>query len=395
MTSLAASTLSRLECGNCGRVHEALKLQGLCGRCDRPLLARYDLGQAAATLKLPEMAGRRPDMWRYGEVLPLAGEPVSLGEGWTPLIRAPRLGADLGVDDLLIKDESLNPTGSFKARGLSAAINMARERGVTRVVMPTAGNAGVATAAYAAAANLAAEIFCPADTPVAFVHAIKLLGARVHLVDGLIDQCGAAARKAAATGDAFDLSTLKEPYRLEGKKTMGYELVEQMGGRLPDVIFYPTGGGTGLIGMWKAFQEMEEMGWIGAERPRMVSVQAAGCAPMVRAFAAGATRAEPWENASTLAAGLRVPGAVGDMLILSCLRASGGTAVAVTDEEMLAGVRLLGRLAGVLAAPEGGATVAAARRLRREGFLAPDHTVVLFNTGTALSYMDVLAGAAR
>lgn len=392
MIPLPASTLSRLECSNCGRVHEALKLQGLCGHCDRPLLARYNLGKAGATLKLHEMAGRRADMWRYGEVLPVAGEPVSLGEGFTPLLRAPRLGANLGVDDLRVKDESLNPTGSFKARGLSAAINMARERGVAKVVMPTAGNAGVATAAYAAAANLEAEIFCPADTPVAFVQAMKLLGARVHLVDGLIDRCGAAAREAAAAGDAFDLSTLKEPYRLEGKKTMGYELVEQMGGCLPDVIFYPTGGGTGLIGMWKAFQEMEEMGWIGSARPRMVSVQAAGCAPMVRAFAAGATRAVPWENASTLAAGLRVPGAVGDMLILSCLRDSGGTAVAVTDEEMLAGVRLLGRLAGVLAAPEGGATVAAARRLREEGYLAAGDTVVLFNTGTALSYMDVLAG---
>jgi threonine synthase len=395
MTTCAASTLSRLECGNCGHVHDALALQGLCVRCDRPLLARYDLEKAGETLKLQEMSGRRPDMWRYGEVLPVAGEPVSLGEGLTPLLRAPRLGAELGVDDLRIKDESLNPTGSFKARGLSAAINMARARGVARVVMPTAGNAGVATAAYAAAANLAAEVYCPADTPVAFVHAIRLLGARVQLVDGLIDQCGAEARKAAAIGDAFDLSTLKEPYRLEGKKTMGYELVEQMGGCLPHVIFYPTGGGTGLIGMWKAFQEMEEMGWIGSARPRMVSVQAAGCAPIVRAFAAGATTAAPWENASTLASGLRVPGAVGDMLILSCLRASGGTAVAVTDEEMLEGVRLLGRLAGVLAAPEGGATVAAARRLRREGFLAADEKVVLFNTGTALSYMDVLAGALR
>jgi len=370
----------------------AQKLQGLCGKCARPLLARYDLKQAATTLNLKALAGRRPDMWRYAEMLPVTGEPVSLGEGFTPLISAPRLGAELGVDDLLIKDESLNPTGSFKARGLSAAINMARERGVEKVVIPTAGNAGVATAAYAAAASLVADIYCPADTPSAFVHAMKILGARVHLVDGLIDECGAMARKVAAGGEAFDLSTLKEPYRLEGKKTMGYELVEQMDGRLPDVIIYPTGGGTGLIGMWKAFQEMEELGWIGSARPRMVSVQADGCAPMVRAFAAGATTATPWENASTLASGLRVPGGVGDMLILSCLRASHGTAVAVADEEMLAGVRLLGRLAGVLAAPEGGATVAAASRLRREGFLDPGDSVVLFNTGTALSYMDVLAG---
>ncbi len=393
--TMGACTLTHLECSACGLRHEAGSVQSLCTACKRPLLARYDTARAASTLQPGMMAGRRSDLWRYAEMLPAAGEPVALGEGWTPLLATPRLGAELGIADLRVKDEALNPTGSFKARGLAMAVTMARERGVKQLVIPTAGNAGVATAAYAAAAGMEARVFCPSDTPATFMGAMELLGARVHLVDGLIDQCGAAAREAVAADGGFDLSTLKEPYRLEGKKTMGYELAEQMNGCLPDVIIYPTGGGTGLVGMWKAFDEMEALGWIDTGRPRMVSGQAEGCAPMVRAFKAGASHAEPWENATTLASGLRVPGAVGDLLILSCLRDSEGTAVAVSDEEMVAGAGLLGHAAGILAAPEGGATVAAARRLREDGFLGGDETVVLFNTGTALTYMDALTGTLR
>ena len=393
--AMGAGTLTHLECSACGLRHEAGSLQSLCTACKRPLLARDDIRRAALTLQPGAMAGRRSDLWRYGEMLPALGAPVALGEGWTPLLSTPALGRELGITDLRVKDEALNPTGSFKARGLALAVTMARERGVQQVVIPTAGNAGVATAAYAAAAGMEARVFCPGDTPASFVGAMELLGARVDLVEGLIDRCGAAARQAVADEGGFDLSTLKEPYRLEGKKTMGYELAEQMQGRLPDVIIYPTGGGTGLVGMWKAFDELEELGWIDARRPKMVSVQAEGCAPMVRAFEAGTAGAEPWQDASTLASGLRVPAAVGDLLILSCLRESGGTAVAVSDAEMVDGARLLGRRAGVLAAPEGGATVAAVRRLRQQGFLGGDETVVLFNTGTALSYMDALTGAVR
>jgi threonine synthase len=387
------TTLTGLECGACGRAHDPAALQNLCDHCGRPLLARYDLERAARTLTREAMASRAPNMWRYREVMPAASDPVSLGEGWTPLHEAPRLAADLGLDRLYVKDEGLNPTGSFKARGLSAAVTMARERGADRLVIPTAGNAGLALAAYGAAAGLRADVFCPADTPDAFLLTMKLLGARVHRVDGLIDACGARVREGAATEGWFDLSTLKEPYRLEGKKTMGYELVEQLDGGLPDVIIYPTGGGTGLVGMWKAFHEMEKLGWIGRSRPRMVSVQAEGCAPMVRAFHAGEKTARPWEDARTVASGLRVPGAVGDFLILESLRESGGTAVAVSDAEMLEGARALGAREGVLAAPEGGATLAALKSLLGSGKIGKEETVVLFNTGTALTYLDAFAGA--
>jgi threonine synthase len=382
------TALRGLECGACGRAHDASIPQNLCRECRRPLLARYDLESAAGGLTREALAGRVRGMWRYREVLPAAGEPVTLGEGWTPLQPAPRLGARFGLSRLYIKDEALNPTGSFKARGLSAAVTMARERGAKRLVIPTAGNAGLALAAYAAAAGLPADVFCPTDTPLAFLRSMELLGARVHQVDGLIDDCGARVREGSEREGWFDLSTLKEPYRLEGKKTLGYELVEQLGGRLPDVILYPTGGGTGLVGMWKAFAEMEALGWIDARRPRMVSVQAEGCAPMVRAFHAGEETARRWEDARTVASGLRVPAAVGDFLILRALRESGGSAVAVSDAEMIDGARRLGHQEGILAAPEGGATVAALARLRDSGLLGSDETVVLFNTGTALSYLD-------
>ncbi|MFN8549001.1 MAG: threonine synthase [Candidatus Eisenbacteria bacterium] len=390
---MSLSTLDHLECGLCGTRYDAGDLIGLCPRDQRPLLARYDLGRARETLTPTALAVRPSDLWRYREVLPHA-QPVSLGEGMTPLLPAERLGADLGLPHLFIKDESSNPTGSFKARGLALAVTMAKERGARRVALPTAGNAGLALAAYAARAGLPADVFCPADTPAPFIQATRLLGATVHLIDGVITDCARALKAREATEGWFDLSTLKEPYRLEGKKTMGYELFEQLGGRLPDWIVYPTGGGTGLVGMWKAWDEMEAMGWIGAKRPHLVSVQAEGCAPIVTAFLGGSEFAEPFPNPATRASGLRVPAAVGDFLILRALRETKGVALTVSDEAMARGSARLGRLAGVLAAPEGGATLAALEALRADGRVGASETIVLFNTGTALSYLDALAEVA-
>lgn len=387
---MAESTLTGLECAKCGRPHDAGVLQGVCTVCALPLVARYDLVTAARNLSRDDLAGRRADMWRYAEVMPAGGAPVSLGEGWTPLVSAPRTAESTGVARLLIKDESINPTGSFKARGLSAAVTLARDLGATRVALPTAGNAGMALAAYAAAAGLQADVYCPADTPRPFIQAALQLGARVELVDGLITDCGRRMREDLADENWVDLSTLREPYRIEGKKTMGYELAEQLEWQLPDVIVYPTGGGTGLIGMWKAFDEMQTLGWIGDARPRMVSVQADGCAPVVRAFEAGRSTAEPWQGASTLAAGLRVPAAIGDFLILEALRASGGWAVSVSDAAMVQAARQLGATAGVLASPEGGACLAALDLLVADGRVAPDACAVIFNTGTALTYLDAM-----
>lgn len=332
-------------------------------------------------------------MWRYRELLPLRpGEtPVTLGEGFTPLLHARRLGARLGLARLFVKDESLNPTNSFKARGLSAAVTRARALGAATIALPTAGNAGNAAAAYAAAAGLGCEVFVPRDAKVPFIHECRLYGANVTLVDGLITDAGRVAAERGRAAGWYDVSTLREPYRVEGKKTMGYELAEQLDWRLPDWIVYPTGGGTGLIGMWKAFAEMEALGWIGATRPRMVSVQADGCAPIVRAFARGDDTAAPWEHARTAADGLRVPRAVGDFLILRALRDSGGTAVAVPDAAMIDAMRALGRLEGVSAAPEGGAALAALERLVADGRIGSDDTVVLFNTGGALKYLELLS----
>jgi threonine synthase len=327
-------------------------------------------------------------MWQIPELMPVR-DPVnivSLGEGGTPLLAAPRLGARLGFSRLMIKEEGLNPTGSFKARGISAAVSKAKELGITALTIPTAGNAGSALAAYGARAGMAVEVFLPADTPALFKQEMRAFGATLYEVDGLIDQAGALARARAAEVGAFDVSTLKEPYRCEGKKTMGYEVAQQLGWRLPDVIVYPTGGGTGIVGMWKAFAEMEALGWISAQRPRMVSVQAAGCAPIVRAFEEGAERARPWEDAATYASGIRVPAAVGDYLILRAVRESGGRAVAVSEEEIADGARLISTLEGIFAAPEGGATLAAVLKLRERGEVRDDETVVLFNTGTGLKY---------
>ena len=383
--------VTHLECAACGLKHEAQRLHNLCTECGKPLLVRYDLERAAQTLTKESLVGRRPDMWRYREALPVAHEEsvVSLGEGWTPLLTARRLAERLGISgQLLIKDESQNPTQSFKARGMAAAVSMAKELHVQKLAVPSAGNAAGALAAYAARAGIEAHIFMPRDTPRANVVECEQTGAHVELMDGLITDCGAeVARRKEAEG-WFDVSTLKEPYRIEGKKTLGYELAEQLDWKLPDVIIYPTGGGTGLIGMWKAFDEMETMGWIGSQRPRMVSVQSSGCAPIVRAFEDGKRFADEFPNASTVASGLRVPRAIGDFMILDAIRASGGTAIAVSDQELLAAVGEIGACEGLFCAPEGAACLPALRKLIESGEVGRDETVVLFNTGAGVKYLE-------
>jgi threonine synthase len=390
---VVASYLSHLECALCGQELEANRLWNLCPRCQKPLLARYDLSRARQVVTREEVAAREPSLWRYRELLPV-GDPdhiLSMGEGFTPLVPATRLGEVLDFDGLLIKDEGLNPTGSFKARGLAVALSRARELGVRAVSIPSAGNAAGAMSAYAALGGMEAHVYMPRDVPQTFVAECRALGAEVTLVDGLITDCGRVAAEGVRQFGRFDVSTLKEPYRLEGKKTMGYELAEQMGWTLPDVIVYPTGGGTGLIGMWKGFDELEQLGWIGPERPRMVTVQSEGCAPMVQAFREGREFAEPWQGAKTLADGLRVPAAVGDFLILRALRESGGTAIAVSDRKIMEAAQLVGRTQGLFACPEGAATVAAFERLRDEGWIGDEETVVLFNTGTGLKYTHLWA----
>jgi threonine synthase len=363
----------------------------LCS-CGAPLLARYDL-DAARSWSRDTLKGRAPDMWRYREMMPLfdGEQPVTLGEGFTPLLHAKSLGARLGLERLYIKDESLNPTNSFKARGQSAAITRARDLGPKTIVLPTAGNAGNAAAAYAAAAGLACEVFIPKDAKRPFIDECRLYGANVTLVDGLITDAGRMAAEAGARHGWYDVSTLKEPYRIEGKKTMAYELAEQLEWRWPDWVIYPTGGGTGMVGMWKAFEEIERIGWVKrGRRPRMVSVQAEHCAPIVRAFKQGAERAQPWEGASTVADGLRVPSAIGDFLILRAVRESGGTALTVPDVSMIKGMLDIGRHEGVSAAPEGGAALAAIEELVGTGTIKPSESVVLFNTGGALKYLDLI-----
>ena len=368
----------------------------LCS-CGAPLLARYDL-DAARSWRRETLASREPTMWRYRELMPLfEGEaPVTLGEGWTPLIHARRLGATLGMSRLYVKDESLNPTNSFKARGLSAAVTRAFYLGAKTLSVPSAGNAANAVAAYAAAAGLEAKVFMPKDVKVPFIRECELYGAEVTLVDGLITDAGRIAAEKGKPLGWYDMSTLKEPYRIEGKKTMAYEIAEQLGWTLPDWIIYPTGGGTGMVGMWKAFDEMERIGWLErGQRPRMVSVQAEHCAPIVRAFEQGAERSEMWEGARTVADGLRVPKAVGDFLVLRAVRESGGTAVAVSDRDMVAGMLELGRREGISAAPEGGAALQAVKHLLETGLATPDQSVVLFNTGGALKYLDALENRAN
>jgi threonine synthase len=375
-----------LECSECGKKYDAGTEQHLCS-CGKPLLVRYDLRHAAKTLTLDNLSKRSRTLWRYSEVLP-PGNPVTLGEGMTPLVHAQRLGKSMGLPRLFVKDEGLNPTGSFKARGMSAAVTRAKQLGAKTLAAPTAGNAGGALAAYAAAAGIPAVIVMPADTPSANVMECQAFGAKVVKLDGLISDCGKYVAERKDREGWYDVSTLKEPYRVEGKKTMGYELWEQFGGKLPDVILYPTGGGVGLIGMCKAFDEMQEMGWIGAERPRMVAVQAEGCAPIVKAWEAHQDKAEFFPNAATLASGLRVPGPLGDLMMLRMLRQTRGTALSVSDAEMLQAGRELASLEGIYAAPEGAATVIGARKLAASGWIKLQETVVLFNTGTGYKYSE-------
>ena len=396
--------VTHLECALCGLRHEANTLQNLCVECGKPLLVRYDLEKAAQALTPENLDTRESSLWRYREVLPV-GDPkniVSFGEGWTPLLYAERLANSLPIKlNLLIKDEGQNPTQSFKARGMTAAISMAKELGVKKVAVPSAGNAAGAMAAYAARAGMEAFIFMPSDTPRANIVECEQTGAHVTLVDGLITDCGKIVGERKESEGWFDVSTLKEPYRVEGKKTMGYELAEQVRRtvtqtgqvnnlpyRLPDVIIYPTGGGTGLIGMWKAFDEMEQMGWIDSKRPRMVTLQSETCAPIVRAFDNGERFAGEFENASTVASGLRVPKAIGDFLILDAIRASGGTALSVTDHELVAAVAEIGSAEGIFAAPEGAACLPALRKLIDQNFVREGETVVLFNTGSGIKYLE-------
>ena len=383
------TTVTHLECSLCGKQREAGKVHNLC-ECGGPLLVRYDLVKARQNWSRDWLASAPGNMWRYAPVLPVTKPEsiVTLGEGMSPTVRTRRLGDAVGARSLWVKDEGLNPTGSFKARGLSCAISMAKELGITKVAIPSAGNAASALAAYAAAAGLEAHIFMPQDVPQANYIECKSFGAQVTLVDGLISDCARIVAERKDSEGWFDVSTLKEPYRIEGKKTMGYELAEQMRWQLPDALFYPTGGGVGIIGMWKAFAEMEEMGWTGKRRPKMIAVQVEGCQPVVRAFQTGAPRSQFWEHAATVASGLRVPKPLGDFLILEAVRESGGTAIAVSDDELLDGGLELASREGLFIAPEGAACVAALRKLLASGFLHPDENIVIYNTGAGVKYLE-------
>lgn len=383
------TTVDHLACSRTGTHYPAGEPHNLSSE-GWPLLVRYNLDLARQSWNRDWIASGPRSMWRYAPVLPVRNPAniVSLGEGWTPLVRTPRTGAALGADHLWIKDEGINPTGSFKARGLSAAISMCKEFGIGKVAIPSAGNAASAMAAYAAAAGMEAHIFMPRDVPQSNFIECKSFGANVTLIDGLISDCARIVGERKDKEGWFDVSTLKEPYRIEGKKTMGYELAEQMQWQLPDAIFYPTGGGVGLIGMWKAFDEMEQLGWIGPRRPKMIAVQVEGCQPIVRAFEQGAERSEFWQNASTVASGLRVPKPLGDFLILDAVRKSGGTAIAVSDEESIDwGIRLASE-EGLFVAPEGSACVAALQKLLANGFLKSSEKIVIYNTGAGLKYLE-------
>ena len=382
--------LTHLACTLCGQKHDANVAQNVSTCCSKPLFAHYDLPAAARTLTKESLRTREKSLWRYREVLPVrdAADIVSLGEGFTPLLSAPRLGARHGMSRLFIKDEAQNPTGSFKARGMTTAVSMAKQFGLKKLAVPSAGNAAGALAAYAARAGMEAHIFMPRDTPRANIIECEQMGAHVTLIAGLITDCGAeVARRKTAEG-WFDVSTLKEPYRAEGKKTLGYELAEQLNWQLPDAILYPTGGGTGLIGMWKAFDEMEQLGWIGSKRPRMYTVQATGCQPIVRAFQSGEKFAAEHLGAQTKASGLRVPKAIGDFIMLDALRKSGGGAVAIPDHDMITCTKEVGAAEGVFPAPEGAACYAAMKQLLAAGQIRPEESVVLFNTSTGLKYLE-------
>ena len=383
------STLTHLECPECGHKFNADQVQGFCEDCRSPLLARYDLGSVAASLTPQQMAERPRGLWRWAEILPVRKKNfrLTLGEGDTPCLPVPRLARTLGLPSLFIKDESPNPTGSFKARGLCVAVSRALELGLSEFVLATAGNAGGALAFYAARGGARTHIYMPADAPRTNQEEVRLAGAHLVLVDGLISEAARLAAEAARVNPWFDVSTFKEPYRVEGKKTMGLELAESFGWNLPDVIIYPTGGGTGLVGMWKAFSELQALGWIGPKRPRMVAIQSDGCAPVVRAFQTGSERTEPWQDAHTLAAGLRVPDVFADRLILQALRDSHGIAVSVSDAEIIAARREIAQSEGLMACPEGAATLAGLRNLLQKGWVQSNESVVLFNTGTGLKYI--------
>jgi threonine synthase len=389
--------LTHLECPRCGDTFDANQPQNLCP-CGSPLLVRYDLAAVAAAVTPAKLAGRPADLWRYRELLPVADPAhiTTLGEGWTPMFGAPRYGAGIGLPNLLIKDEGLVPTGSFKARGAAVGVSRARELGIRRVAMPTNGNAGAAWATYAARAGMSATIAMPVSAPTITRREVLAAGAELHLIDGLISDAGRyiagliAASAGSAEGALFDASTLKEPYRLEGKKTMGYEIVEQLGWQVPDVIVYPTGGGVGLIGIHKALHELRQLGWIGDRFPRLVAVQSTGCAPIVRAFGSGARRAEPWADAHTVAFGITVPSPLGDELILDALRDTAGTAIAVKDEDILADLREFGAKEGLLLCPEGAACLTAAKQLRAGGWIRGDERVVVLNTGAGLKYPETI-----
>lgn len=385
------SQLSHLECSSCGAVHEADKIQTICTKCGKPLFARYDLDAVKESLTKRALVGREASMWRYIELLPVKNRKniVSLGEGWTPLTPAPKLGESIGLKDLWIKDEGIIPTGSFKARGLGMAISKAKELGIKSVALPSAGNAAGAMAAYGARAGMKVYVFMPKDAPKVNMVECQIVGAKVVLVDGLITDAGKLVKEGMEEMQWFNVATLGEPYRVEGKKTMGIEIIEQLDWKLPDVIFYPTGGGTGIIGMWKVFDELEEIGWIGSERPRMISVQAEGCAPIVRAYESGRDESTFYENAETIAAGLRVPKALGDFLVLKAARESGGKCIAVSDEEIMEGVSDIGINEGLFACPEGAATYAALLKMINEGSVDKSEKVVLFNTGSGLKYTDL------
>ena len=379
--------ISYLECTRCGDHLSADRPENVCPKDGGVLYVRYDFASLKGRLRREDLSGRVASMWRYAEVLPELPDnekPVTLGEGFTPMLPSRE------HPNVYIKDESLNPTGSFKARGMSAAVTMAKHYGLKKLAAPSAGNAGGALAAYAAAAGIEAHIFMPKDVPMANRIECDYYGAHVTLVEGLISDCGRMVAERKDKEGWFDVSTLKEPFRVEGKKTMGYEVAEQLGWKLPQAIVYPTGGGVGMIGMWKAFDEMEELGWIGSERPKMITVQAAGCAPIVKAWEAGKSASEMWADAATFAAGLRVPKAYGDYLILDILKKSHGTAIAATDEEILAAMRRWASVEGVFAAPEGAASLVAYRKLRANGFLSAEDKVVLFNTGSAYKYLDMI-----
>lgn len=384
------SYLSHLECAECGQTFDSRRVQTYCLSCRAPLLAVYDLAALRERIDRDEFRYRSPGMWRWRELLPVGneGDMLTLGEGDAPLLLAPRLGAELGLKHLYVKDEGRNPTGSFKARGLAAAISKAKELGIRKLIIPTAGNAGGALAAYASRGGLDAYIIMPQDTPRANIEECRITGAAIELVDGLISDAARIAGEKAAAEGWFDVSTFKEPYRAEGKKIMGYELAEAFGWQLPDVIVYPTGGGTGLIGMWKAFQEMAALGWLDDDsRPRMVVVQAEGCAPVVRAFDAGAPTSEFWGGAATIASGLRVPKSFADRLILRCLYESRGTALAVSDEAICTAQKSLAASEGIFAAPEGAATLAGLLMLIESGWVNSDERIIIFNTGTGLKYI--------